>query len=133
MVKPSDVSVLLTTNVLQKEYGEPVGILFLASYLRSQGFSVDVYDPEIQGDPNLDILSYLCKQKCYKLVGISVLTSSDDSLTNVAKMAEVIHRELPKTVIACGGVGASLRYKDILNIDFIDLVVMGEGVSIATR
>ena len=66
-------------------------------------------------------------QKMYGLAGISVLTSSNSSLLAVAKMAAVIHKELPDSIIACGGIGASLRFKEFVNIEFIDLVVMGEG------
>ena len=58
----------------------------------------------------------------YGLEGISVLTSSNSSLLAVAKMATVIHKELPDSIIACGGIGASLRFKEFVNTEFIDLV-----------
>ena len=53
---------LLVTNILEKDYGEPVGILFLASYLRNEGFAVDIFDPQINGDTELVGLERKCKE-----------------------------------------------------------------------
>lgn len=118
---------LLVTNILEKDYGEPVGILFLASYLRNEGFTVDIFDPQINGDTELVGLERKCKEYPYDFVGISILTSADNSIDVVTRMSKVIRNELPNTVIGCGGVGASLRYKEFVNIKDIDLVIVGEG------
>lgn len=123
----SRIKVLLTTNILHKEYGEPIGILFLAAYLRQNGIVVDVYDPEIYGDNDLNTLLSICNKNQYQFIGISVLTSSDESITTVANMAKTIHKELPYSIIGCGGIGASLRYQDFIKVEFVDLVVIGEG------
>lgn len=129
----SKVSILLTTNILQKDYGEPVGILFLAAYLRNKGYSVDIYDPQINGDSDLRVLSSVCSSKVYDFVGISVLTSADESLMIVDSMAKVIKEKLPNAIIGCGGVGASLRYKEFVQIGNIDLVMLGEGENTITE
>lgn len=118
---------LLVTNILEKDYGEPVGILFLASYLRNEGFTVDIFDPQINGDTELVGLEHKCKEYPYDFVGISVLTSADNSIDIVTRMSKVIRNELPNAVIGCGGVGASLRYKEFVDIKDIDLVMIGEG------
>lgn len=118
---------LLVTNILEKDYGEPVGILFLASYLRNEGFGVDIFDPQINGDKELIDLEKRCKQYPYDFVGISVLTSADNSINVVTRMAGVIKKILPNTIVGCGGVGASLRYKEFINIPYVDLVMIGEG------
>ena len=118
---------LLVTNILEKDYGEPVGILFLASYLRNEGFAVDIFDPQINGDTELVGLERKCKEYPYDFVGISVLTSADNSIDVVTRMSRMIRSVLPNTVIGCGGVGASLRYKEFVDIDDVDLVMIGEG------
>lgn len=125
--------ILLVTNILEKDYGEPVGILFLAAYLRREGFTVDVYDPQIYGDEDLIELEKRCGAYPYDFVGISVLTSADKSLSVVGNMASVIRRELPGTVIGCGGVGASLRYAEFSDIPEVDLVMLGEGEQTITE
>lgn len=105
---------LLVTNILEKDYGEPVGILFLASYLRNEGFIVDIFDPQINGDMELVGLEHKCKEYPYDFVGISVLTSADNSIDVVTRMSKVIRAENPNAVIGCGGVGASLRYEEFV-------------------
>lgn len=122
-----NTKILLTTNILRKDYGEPVGILFLAAYLRREGFYVDIFDPQIEGDENLCHLKSQCEKEKYQFVGISVLTSADESLEIVKRMSRVIKEMLPETVIGCGGVGASLRYREFVNIEGVDLVMLGEG------
>lgn len=124
---------LLVNTILTKDYGEPVSILFLASYLRSEGHYVRIYDPQIYGDENLKQLEEICKQDSYDFVGISVLTSSDESIEIVKRMAIAIRRILPRTIIGCGGVGASLRYRDFLDIPDVDLIVLGEGEHTVTE
>ena len=118
---------LLVTNILEKDYGEPVGILFLASYLRNVGFTVDIFDPQINGDENLVELENRCKRYPYEFVGISVLTSADKSIDIVTAMSGVIKKILPDSIVGCGGVGASLRFNEFVNIPNVDLVMIGEG------
>lgn len=118
---------LLVTNILEKDYGEPVGILFLASYLRNEGFMVDIFDPQIDGDEDLIELERRCNRYPYEFVGISVLTSADNSIDVVTNMSKVIKKVLPDTIVGCGGVGASLRHKEFVSIPYVDLVMIGEG------
>ncbi|GFZ30859.1 hypothetical protein CSC2_13850 [Clostridium zeae] len=121
------MKLLLVNSIVKKDYCEPVGILFLAAYLRDRGFNVRVYDPQIYGDEDYKGLAKECSEEEYEFVGISVLSSTDISLKLIKEMSDVIRKQLPNTIIGCGGGGASLRYNDLLDLDNIDLVMVGEG------
>ena len=121
------MNILLVNCIVNKDYGEPVSILFLAAYLRKQNFIVDIYDPQIHGDEDLQFLKEKCRYKNYGLIGFSVLTSSDKSLLLLNRMTTIAKNSSPKSFICCGGIGVSLRYNDFLNLQNVDYVILGEG------
>lgn len=121
------MNVLLVNCIIKVDYGEPVGILFLASYLRSLGHRVEVYDPQILGDEDLQGLRARCTDGAYGLVGFSVLTSSDQALALVDQMSSTVRALSPSSRICCGGVGASLRFEEFVALPQVDYVILGEG------
>lgn len=100
----------------------PLGILYLASYLRQFKYiKVDVVNGTIEGESAVRE-----KLKTFKpdLVGISSLTPGRHEALNVARIAKKIN---PKCKTVLGGIHPSLMWKQIMeNYPQVDYIVRGE-------
>jgi anaerobic magnesium-protoporphyrin IX monomethyl ester cyclase len=106
--------------------GQPLGLLYIASTLRNAGYKdVSILDlrlyPVRKHFPMvLDIL----KSKKPGIVGISAMTYE---AVQVAKLAALVKRTLPETILVAGGPFPSSSPEDSLSIAEIDYAVLGEG------
>lgn len=103
----------------------PYGVLYLASYLRTKGISVSLYDRNI--DYSLDpgkCLEYFNKINP-PIVGISVLTGP--VITDALKISRRIKAISPKTVIVWGGLHPTFFPKQVLKEKSVDFIIQGEG------
>lgn len=102
----------------------PLGILYLAAYLRkyAKDVTIDVIDGAMEGEK-----AVFEKIKEFKpdLVGISVLTPS--RLTSI-KIATFTKKVQPKCKIVLGGVHPTLMWEQMMKAyPIIDFIVKGEG------
>lgn len=103
----------------------PYGVLYLASYLRKKGISVDLYDRNT--DYSLDIGKCLdfFKKSGPLIVGISVLTGP--VIADALKISREIKKISPKTYIVWGGIHPTIFPKRVLEEKSVDFIIQGEG------
>jgi|TARA_B100001964_G_scaffold239078_1_gene305742 radical SAM superfamily enzyme YgiQ (UPF0313 family) len=117
----------------------PLGILYMASYLRSKDWQgeIEIYDARLSGSINKllngnvifgdvnDVVEEKIKDSNPDIVAISNMFSWQ--ITNAFEMAKIAKRACPKSIVVIGGPHASSFPEKTLNEDCIDYVVMGEG------
>lgn len=100
----------------------PLGLLYLAAYLESQGVKVKVYDAFAEGASMEDIEACIA-QSDSEVVGITSVTTTIREAVHIAEMAKKLHRT---TVL--GGPHATVVPQDVLERHpCFDYVVRGEG------
>lgn len=99
----------------------PLGLLWIASFVEREGFSVDVMDYQI-GAP--DIEDYITLEKP-KAVGIG---GTSHTRFGAFEMARRVKGADPRITVIYGGPHATFTAQDTLsNIPEIDIIVRGEG------
>jgi len=100
----------------------PVGLLYLASYIRKSlpSFEVSIFDFQVDGR-DFDVF---LKDFRPDIAGITCQTALVYSTLAIAKK---IKSALPDTMVVSGGVHASIRPQDLLESGDVDFVVRGEG------
>jgi anaerobic magnesium-protoporphyrin IX monomethyl ester cyclase len=130
---------------MQKRCIPPLGISYVAAYLRKSGIKVDIIDccvegweqEKIEGNlvtygiPPSAIKDRLIANQ-YDVVGLSVLFSTD--LPNLYETAQVVKDTLPDSTIVVGGLHPTIYPKEIFQLDVeyndrrtIDFIIRGEG------
>jgi len=111
---------------------------YLAAYLRKNGFPVKLLDVAGEGCENVigvgakkryglsdtDILDAI-KTEAPDVVGITAPSTSH--ITDVQDMARFVKSVCPKALVVVGGAHASSNFKEVLNDNNVDLVIIGEG------
>lgn len=102
----------------------PVGLLYLAAVLRENGFKdVEILDMGVE-KLNLIQLEEVIKSKNPKIVGISFMTPQ----VKIAKRIAVIAKKVnPSISVVVGGPHATCLPEEMMNLQEIDYVVIGEG------
>lgn len=102
----------------------PLGILYIAAYLRKYGHSVKIIDVSAEGKTLVDIMLAISKEKP-KIIGISSMTTSIASSVTLARnIKSVYHNEI---LIGLGGVHLCCDPKFIERFPMFDFGVVGEG------
>jgi radical SAM superfamily enzyme YgiQ (UPF0313 family) len=103
----------------------PMGILFVASYLKKKGVEADIYNCRGRADRGTaDLINKVISLKP-DIVGFTATTSS---FPGAYKLAAEINKVLPDVKIVFGGVHVSaLREKILEQFPLIDYLVTGEG------
>jgi radical SAM superfamily enzyme YgiQ (UPF0313 family) len=110
-----------------KKTSVPAGCLYLISWLKRFGFSVDFRDFQLAESKNpfskRNILSSL--QNTSDIIGVSCMSSALPAAIWTCKQ---IKKDNPKKIIILGGPGPSLVAREIIeNFSFVDIVVIGPG------
>jgi len=101
----------------------PLGILFLASYLKKHGYSVMVLDMELySSDDEQKLLQQYVPEASY--VGISAMTAHVPHALSLTRQVKAIRPDVP---VIWGGVHASLMPQQTVAHPQVDYVVVGEG------
>jgi anaerobic magnesium-protoporphyrin IX monomethyl ester cyclase len=100
----------------------PVGLLYIAAYLRKHqpSWDIRVYDSQVEEKDFRELLDELKPE----VVGI---TCQSALVYSTIETARLVKENNPGTLVVVGGVHASLRPRDLLGSDQVDLVVRGEG------
>ncbi|MGE5392047.1 MAG: B12-binding domain-containing radical SAM protein [Deltaproteobacteria bacterium] len=103
----------------------PLGIGYIASYIRQFDISVKLVDPQAQHLDDKDITDII-KEEQFDLIGISSATPEFYNAVNIAKLTR---DNSPQTSIILGGCHASAMPEGILEEyhELFDFICIGEG------
>lgn len=105
-------------------YFPPLGLLYIASYLRNDGHTVNFVDADNLGLNHEDILEVVRKNDS-TVVGISCMTTQ---LQQVYDLASFLKRANPNYIIIVGGPHPSaMPVQTLQECSDIDIAVIGEG------
>jgi radical SAM superfamily enzyme YgiQ (UPF0313 family) len=105
-----------------EEIEYPLGIFYIASVLKKNGFKVKVIDTMVTSKDLGDIYKIIDKNT--KIVGISILTESYLLGIKIAKICKEIN---PNIITIAGGPHTHFTAEETLKNSDIDIVVRGEG------
>jgi anaerobic magnesium-protoporphyrin IX monomethyl ester cyclase len=102
----------------------PLGMLYIAAYLKENGVEVSITDEAPQGYSLKDTVDWV-KKEDPDLVGFSTLSSS---CRKAALIAENVKKENPNVLTVFGNFFATFNAERILTkYPFVDFIVRGEG------
>jgi len=101
----------------------PLGLAYIASYVRSKGVNVELLDATAL-DIDDEILRYIIKSINPCLVGITSNTSTFGAVINIANIVKDVN---PESITLVGGRHATALTEQTLNVKSIDFVGIGEG------
>ena len=132
---------------MQKRCIPPLGISYVAAYLRKSGIDVQIFDCCVEGwetereHDNKSLITYgvppsEIMEKIgnlnFDIIGISALFSTD--LPNLYETTKIIKNKLPNVPIVVGGLHPTIYPKEIIDLDLkfnkrrtIDFIIRGEG------
>ena len=135
-----NITIKEQTNIVHRPtISLPLGILSMASYLRSKDWQgeIEIYDARLSGSINKllngnvifgdvnNVVEEKIKDSNPDIVAISNMFSWQ--ITNAFEMAKIAKKVCPKSIVIIGGPHASSFPEKTLKEDCIDYVVMGEG------
>ncbi|MCX5855342.1 MAG: radical SAM protein [Deltaproteobacteria bacterium] len=99
---------------------QPIGLTYIASYLRSNNIDVKIFDSQIEKESIQEVV------KSYNpdVIGITCVTFLVHSCIELSKL---LKKEFPDKVIIVGGIHPTIRPHDFLQEKSIDYVAIGEG------
>ncbi|WP_432409107.1 B12-binding domain-containing radical SAM protein [Wukongibacter sp. M2B1] len=109
---------------------EPIGIGYIAAALRDKNYSVEVFEPCLEGLSIEETISSLSSKLLkFDLIGISIMSIADKKdLIELREFVNRIRNEGYIKHITIGGHGASIEFDKILKtVRDIDSVIVGEG------
>jgi len=126
------IMLVLPPHSLEDRYGRgiskatgtlpPLGILYLAAYLKKDGHDVSVIDGSVE---SCRVLSDALKKKKPHVIGISVPTFH---WQKAVKIIDAAKKEFPGTLIVAGGPHPTFCPRQcFVDAPLLDAVVMGEG------
>ncbi len=101
----------------------PLGLGYLATYLRQFGYRAKIIDFYIRTITLVDLKKTL-KEYTPKIVGISTTT---ETYKCGLRIASFIKSFFPDVIVIMGGCHVTFEYKDALNSGFIDYIIRNEG------
>ncbi|MCJ7720872.1 B12-binding domain-containing radical SAM protein [Candidatus Bathyarchaeota archaeon] len=102
----------------------PLGMLYIATYLRENGVDISIIDEAAQGYSLKDIIDWV-KKEDPEILGFSTCSSSG---RKAALIAEKVKSENPNMVTVFGNFYATFNAERILKkYPFVDAIIRGEG------
>ncbi|MDW7728278.1 MAG: radical SAM protein [Candidatus Methanoperedens sp.] len=101
----------------------PFGILYIASYLRSNGYTVDVIDISATKIKKSDFIKML-EDRNPKIVGLSVVS---ENYISALQFCEAIKEWNSDTITVLGGPHVTFMDKEACSNKYVDIVVRNEG------
>jgi len=102
----------------------PLGMLYIATYLRENGIDISIIDEAPQGYSLKDTLDWVKKEEP-DILGFSTCSATG---RKAALIAENVKQENPNIVIVFGNFFATFNAERILKkYPFVDLIIRGEG------
>lgn len=108
----------------KKIFWEPLGIAYLAAYLRKHGYDVDVLNPVYLNYDEEALKYYLINSiNDYGLIGLSSASFKTDMIETFVK---ILRNSGYQKTILLGGLGPTCRWEEFLDTG-IDCIILGEG------
>ncbi|MBW2064929.1 MAG: cobalamin-dependent protein [Deltaproteobacteria bacterium] len=101
----------------------PLGILYLAAFLRRSGFSVDVIDLVADSRSKEEVADFLASRK----PGIVGITCTTEGVNSALRMCQFVKEHSPKSFTVLGGAHPTFDYRAMLENPHVDFVVRYEG------
>jgi len=117
--------VLIYPKTAEVEFSHPdvpYSVLFIGSYLHANGIKVKLFDQRISS--NREILQYI-ESNPVTHVGLSTMTGPQ--IIFAMDLSRKIKQLRPEIKTVWGGIHVTVAPKSVLNHDFIDYIVYGEG------
>jgi radical SAM superfamily enzyme YgiQ (UPF0313 family) len=115
------INVLLTAPRFVPNKYPPLGIAYIASILRENGFDVEILDPVFGG---WKIVEKRLKKGDYDILGVSTLTMNFEDGLEMAKIAKEAN---PGCLTVFGGNHPAILPYDVVKKKEVDIVCSGEG------
>ena len=107
-------------NFKEEKY-EQLGLLYLATYAKQQGYSVMVYDPHSLSFQRIyDKIQATCSQ----VVGFYC---DHDNVSAVCQISKLLKDKNPQLILIAGGPQASAACCEVMSHGYFDALVRGEG------
>ena len=103
---------------------ENLGLSYLASVLRKQGYNVEIIDGWLANLKNEEVFQKIKEKVDTAIVGISCYMSNNDKSIELAKK---IKEHNPNIKLLCGGFGPSFNPQKFVKDNIFDLAIIGEG------
>ena len=128
LVNPPSANEIVSCNpkFLNEErgYTPPLGILYLASYVKKfSDFEVQVLDCQAEKVSYAD-LPHIIETKRPDVIGITAMTFT---LIDALKFIEIVKKINPQIIIVLGGPHPHIYPEETINFSGIDYVILGEG------
>jgi len=101
----------------------PLGLLYVASFIRNKNHEVRVLDARVKRSSDKDIARYLTEYRP-EVVGISLLSVEAEAGHHLAR---IVKNLLPSCKVILGGPYPTSEPEDILRNECVDAGVVGEG------
>ncbi|AIS31516.1 MULTISPECIES: B12-binding domain-containing radical SAM protein [Methanobacterium] len=101
----------------------PLGIAYMAAVLEQNDIAVEIIDAAAL-EMSWETLESEIKRVSPQLVAVTALTPTIDKALQTAELAK---KTCPQATVVMGGYHPTFNYQEMLEKDYVDLVVMGEG------
>ncbi|KAF5067462.1 B12-binding domain-containing radical SAM protein [Methanobacterium aggregans] len=101
----------------------PLGISYMAAVLEEKNFDVSIIDASAL-DMTWEALEKEIENVSPDVIAVTALTPT---ISQAMKTAEIAKKTCPDAVIVLGGYHPTFNYEEVLEKDFVDVVVRGEG------
>ncbi|CDG65567.1 MAG: anaerobic magnesium-protoporphyrin monomethyl ester cyclase [Methanobacterium sp.] len=101
----------------------PLGISYMAAVLEKNGYTVSIIDASAL-EMTWEDLEKAVQEESPQVVAITALTPT---IKQADKSAQIVKKVLPETTVVMGGYHPTFNYQEILEKDYVDIVIMGEG------
>ncbi|MBP7652244.1 cobalamin-dependent protein [Candidatus Dependentiae bacterium] len=120
---PNTMSKILGKGAAFVTKQEPLGLLYIASYLKKYNYDVSITDAFSFGLSGEDIIEEISKEKP-DVIGFSVLTSGGKIALDLTKL---IKKKFPEILIVLGNIHPSIFAEHYLKNKSADIIVHDEG------
>lgn len=101
----------------------PLGIAYIAAVLEENDIDVEIIDAAAL-EMSWETLETEIKRISPGLVAVTALTPTIDKAMQTAELAK---KTCPQATVVMGGYHPTFNYQEMLERDYVDIVVMGEG------
>ena len=104
----------------------PLGISYMAAVLEENGHDVSIIDASAL-EMTWEDLEKAVEEASPQVVAITALTPT---VKQAEKSAQIVKKVFPETTVVMGGYHPTFNYQEILEKDYVDVVVMGDRKSV---
>lgn len=101
----------------------PLGIAYMAAVLEQNDIAVEIIDAAAL-EMNWETLEAEIRRISPQLVAVTALTPTIDKALQTAELAK---KTCPQATVVMGGYHPTFNYQEMLEKDYVDIVIMGEG------